>query len=151
MPTIAKFWIHNPQVQDGEVEIPDGWRRVWRGYAKVGDRYLDRLAWQQRDELFTDPNTLWVTITEELVQEWLERAKQPFPYYESIVGKARSRRLSEILEFDADTFLVLIRKDSNTPPDHGCERCQMNPEILGQRFCEFCRYDIIKELRNRER
>ena len=97
-----------------EVDIPPGWRRVFRGIVLTGDRYLHVHEAEAGREL-------WVEITE-----------QPRPPSDQ-----------------AQLWSCLIRRGE--PVDEACERCRKEPRIVGERYCEYCRKDVIKEIRRKRR
>jgi hypothetical protein len=126
---VAKFWVTAPDEYAGEAVLPAGWRRVWRGPAKPGDRHLSYLKWREN----CTPNG------------WLEYSSE---YWITITDEELGRVAPEDMwALGAETFLVLIRKDDAPGPDRGCERCQMNAEVRGERYCTGCRWKTLQENR----
>lgn len=97
-----------------EVELPEGYRRVFRGAIKPGGLFL-------HFGLYRDGIVHWAEI-ERLPT--LDEAKRNEPYS------------------SAKWFGVLIRKDDGfvDPP---CERCECRPRCGRNRFCEMCCYDVV--------
>jgi hypothetical protein len=91
-----------------EVELPDGYYRVWDGALKPGDLYLSRLA-------ALDGRTVWEPITEFPTER---EAKRGDP------GSS------------AGWYECVVRKGVEVVPP--CDRCGVNGRERGLRFCRLC-------------
>ncbi len=96
-----------------EVELPDGYRRVFRGALKPGDLFLNaRLA----------PDVI----------QWEPLKKLP----------SMSDAMRDEINSTAKWFACLIRCDGGEV-DIPCERCEVEPRRGKNRFCTGCCYDIV--------
>lgn len=104
-----------------DVDVPEGWRRVWRGALKPGDRSLNMT-------LAEDSIVQWESV--ELPDDRAVRDREPFS--------------------SADWYACVIREGVN-PPDEACNRCKCSPRKFGFRFCYHCCRVIARTIRKKSR
>lgn len=110
-----KYVFDYTDVKTVEVELPEGWRRVWTGALKPGDMYLNQV-------LIQDGIVQWEPVTE-------------FPTVEQMRHKD--------VGSSADWYGCLIRNDGGPEIEEGCERCKIFHRVKGERFCNACRMIVL--------
>lgn len=111
----------SPNALVASVELPEGWRRVWTGALKPGDRYLNRTAMLEKEDWQEIP---WVDLD-----------------YEEAMNDELTRRNGAML------FECLIRRGA--PVEEACERCEVAPRHGRNRFCSGCCWVVRREQRTK--